>query len=91
MAKLKKKMTTAQKVSKRKAKRERQKKYMTAFVNGKRVRIKRPTLIEGLPIDEFIEQNGDPILFHENEMWESINDRPAISKDMTQHDSKKKD
>lgn len=87
MAKLKKKMTTAQKVAKRKAKRERQKKYMTAFVNGKQVTIKRPTLIEGLPIDEFIEQNGDPILFHENEMWESIDEWPKISEDMAQHDS----
>jgi len=49
MAKLKKKMTTAQKVAKRKAKL--------------------------------------PIFFHENEMWECIDDWPEISEDMAQHDS----
>ena len=87
MAKLKKKMTTAQKVAKRKAKLERQKKYVTVFMNGKQVRIKRPMLIEGLPIDEFIAQNGAPIFFHENEMWECIDDWPEISEDMAQHDS----
>lgn len=84
MSKLKKKMTTAQKIAKRRAKHERQKKYMTIFVNGKQVRIKRPVLIEGMPIDEFIEQNGDPILLHENEMWESIDDQHAVSDDMAQ-------
>jgi len=57
---------------------------MTAFVNGKQVRIKRPVLIEGLPIDEFIEHNGDAILLHENEMWESIDDQTEISEDMAQ-------
>jgi hypothetical protein len=84
MEKLKKKMTTTQKIAKQKAKHERQKKYIMIFVNGKQVRIKRPALIEGMPIDEFIEQNGDPILLHENEMWESIDDQHAISDDMAQ-------
>ena len=31
---------------------------MTIFVNGKQKRVRRPQLIEGLPVDEFIAQNA---------------------------------
>ena len=30
--------------------------FMTIFVNGKQKRVRRPQLIEGLPVDEFIAQ-----------------------------------
>jgi 16S rRNA U516 pseudouridylate synthase RsuA-like enzyme len=66
MAKEKKKLTAAQK----KAKAERQKKYMWVFMNGKQVRVKRPETIEGMDVDEFIRRNSDPIWLHQNEMWE---------------------
>ena len=72
MAKAKKKLTAAQKRARKKAKAERQKKYKWVFMNGKQVRIKRPPTIDGLSIDEFIEQNADPIWLHQNEMWEYI-------------------
>ena len=68
MAKVKKKLTTAQK----RAKAERQKKYRWIFINGKQVRVKRPQLIEGIDADEYILQNADPICLHQNEMWEYI-------------------
>ena len=29
-------------------------------------------MIEGLSVDEFIARNADPILLHENGMWECI-------------------
>jgi hypothetical protein len=66
MAKQKKKLTPAQKA----AKKERQKKYMTVFMNGRQVRVKRPETIDGIDIEEFIRRNADPIWLHQNEMWE---------------------
>jgi hypothetical protein len=68
MAKMKLKLTAAQK----KAKVERQKKYMWVFMNGKQVRVKRPLTIDGMDVDEFIQNNADPIWLHQNEMWKII-------------------
>jgi 16S rRNA U516 pseudouridylate synthase RsuA-like enzyme len=76
MAKIKKKLTNAQKAAKRKPKLERQQKYEMVFMNGKQVRVKRPSLIEGIPVDDFIRQNADPIWLHQNEMWELNDDDP---------------
>jgi hypothetical protein len=68
MAKVKKKLTAAQK----KAKSERQKKYMWVFMSGKQVRVRRPEMIDGIPKDEWIEQNASPIWLHQNEMWDVL-------------------
>ncbi len=72
MAKVRKKLTAAQKRARKKAKAERQKKFMWVFMNGKQVRIKRPETIDGIDKDEFIRRNADPIWLHQNEMWEYI-------------------
>ena len=72
MANPNKKLTAAQKRVRKKAKEERQKKYMWVFMNGKQVKIKRPPTIEGMDPDDFIRQNADPIWLHQNEMWEYI-------------------
>jgi hypothetical protein len=72
MAKVKKKLTAAQKRARRVAKAERQKKYMWVFMNGKQVRIKRPPTIDGMDPEEYIRQNADPIWLHQNEMWEYL-------------------
>jgi hypothetical protein len=77
MGKVKKKLTPAQKRAKKKAKEERQKKYMWAFENGKQVRVKRPETIDGLDPDEFIRLNADPIWTHQNEMWECMEPEEA--------------
>jgi hypothetical protein len=66
MAKPKRKRTAAEK----RARRERKKKYMTIFVHGKQKRVLRPQLIDGLPVEEFIARNADPIWLHENGFWE---------------------
>jgi hypothetical protein len=66
MAKPKRRRTTAEK----RARRERKQKYMMIFINGKQKRVPRPQLIEGLPVDEFIARNADPIWLHENGLWE---------------------
>ena len=73
MAKIKKKLTTTtQKRARKIAKAEEQKNYTWVFMNGKQVKVKRPPTIEGNSIDEFIQQNADPIWLHQNEMWEYI-------------------
>ena len=72
MAKVKKKLTAAQKRARKEAKAERKKKYMWVFMHGKQVRVKRPPTIEGMGVDEFIKNNADPIWLHQNEMWECI-------------------
>jgi hypothetical protein len=54
----------------KRAKRERKRKFMTIFINGKQKRVPRPQLIDGLPVDEFIARNADPIWLHQNELWE---------------------
>jgi hypothetical protein len=54
----------------KRAKRERKKKYMIVFMNGKQKRVPRPPTIDGIPVEEFIRRNADPIWLHQNEMWE---------------------
>lgn len=81
MAKVKKKLTTVQRRTRKKAKAERQKKYRWVFMNGKQVGVKRPPTVEGMDADEYFQQNADPIWLHQNEMWEFIqtNDDEEIS------------
>lgn len=52
------------------AKKKRQKECMTIFVNGKQKRVKRPFMIDGMDVDEFISRNANPIWLQQNEMWE---------------------
>ena len=66
MPKPKRKLTAAEK----RARSERKNNFMTIFVNGKQKRVRRPQLIERLPVDEFIARNADPIWLHQNGMWE---------------------
>ena len=68
MSKQKRKLTPEQKA----AKRLRRKEFMTIFVNGKQKRVRRPPTVDGMPLDEFITRNADPIWLHQNEMWEYI-------------------
>ena len=70
MAKRKRKLSAAEKAEKK----QRQKEYMTIFVNGKQKRVKRPLTIDGIDVNEFIRRNADPIWLHQNEMWEYITD-----------------
>jgi hypothetical protein len=68
MAKPKSKLTAAQ----RRARRERKRKFMTIFINGKQKRVRRPPEINGLPVDESIERNADPIWLHQNGYWDLL-------------------
>jgi hypothetical protein len=66
---MKRKRTSAEK----RARRERKRTFMTIFINGKQKRVPRPQLIDGLPVEEFIARNADPIWLHVNGMWEMMN------------------
>ncbi len=66
--KKKQRLTRAEKAEK-KRKREL---YMTIFVRGKMKRVLRPPTIEGVPAEDFIAANADPIWLHQNEMWEDM-------------------
>lgn len=68
MTKQKRKLSTAEKARKKK----RQLEYMTIFMNGKQKRVKRPPTIDGIDLDDFIQRNADPILLHQNELWEDM-------------------
>lgn len=72
MAKVKRKLTAAQKRARRKAKAENREKFMWVFMNGKQVRVNRTPMIEGMDAEEYILRNADPIWLHQNEMWEYI-------------------
>ena len=56
MAKPKRKLTAAEK----RARRERNKKLMTIFINGKQKQVPRPLSIDGLSVEEFIARNAGP-------------------------------
>jgi hypothetical protein len=68
MAKQKRKLTAAEKA----AKRQRRKEFATVFVNGKQKRVKRPLIIDGMDVDEFIRRNADQVWLHQNDMWEHM-------------------
>ncbi len=68
MTKRKRKLTPAEKAEKKRRRRE----YMTIFVNGKQKRVKREPTIDGIPVDEFIRRNADPIWLLQNEMYEEL-------------------
>jgi hypothetical protein len=68
MGKRKRKLTAAEKAEKKR----RREMYMTIFVGGKQKRVRRPPTVDGIPVEEFIRRNADPIWLHQNEMWELI-------------------
>lgn len=55
MAKQKRKLTAAGKA----AKRRRREEFLTIFINGKQKHVRRPPMIDGVPVDEFIRQNAE--------------------------------
>jgi len=66
MGKRKRKLTPAEKAEKKR----RREMFMTIFVGGKMKRVRRPPTVDGMPVEEFIRRNADPIWLHQNEMWE---------------------
>ena len=68
MKKRQRKLTAAEKKERRRRRRE----YMTIFVNGKQKRVKRPPTVEGMPVEELIRRNADPIWLKQHGMYEEL-------------------
>lgn len=49
--------------------------FMTVFMNGKQVRVRRPPTIDGIDQEEFIRQNADPIWLHKHGYYELLHER----------------
>jgi 16S rRNA U516 pseudouridylate synthase RsuA-like enzyme len=58
-------------------KKRRQREFQTVFMNGKMKRVRRPPTIEGMPPEEFIRANADPIWLHQNGLWEYLEEESA--------------
>jgi len=71
MAKPKKKLTAAQRAAKKQLKKD----FMTVFMNGKQVRVRRPPTIDGMEPEEFIRHNADPIWLRQHGYWEILHER----------------
>jgi hypothetical protein len=70
----------------RAAKKERNREFMTIFINGKQKRVRREPTIDGISVDEFIRQNADPIWLHQHEMWEYMEEQPNESQQTFLHE-----
>ena len=63
-------------------------KYEWVFLNGRQKRIKRvQPLIEGVPADEFIRRNADPVWLMQNEMYEELHESEQRQKRLDQETS----
>jgi hypothetical protein len=74
MGKQKRKLSRAEKAAKKKQRQE----YETIFINGKMKRVRRPTTIEGMSVDDFIRRNAGPIFLHQEELWEYLEPRNDV-------------
>jgi hypothetical protein len=54
------------------ARKARRNKYVFALINGKQKRVLREPTVDGLPLEEYILRNADPIWLHINGMWEYL-------------------
>lgn len=72
MSKAKRKLTQETK------RKRRRREFKTRSINEKQNRGRREPTIDGIPVDEFILRNADPIWLHQNEMWEYIQEEPSL-------------
>jgi hypothetical protein len=71
MAKPKKKLTAAQRAARKKRKAE----FMTVFMNGRQVCVRRPPTVDGIPVEAIIRQHAEPIWLHQHGYWEILHER----------------
>ena len=62
----KRKLSAAEKTAKNKRRQD----YQTVFISGKMKRVRRASTIDGISVDDFVRQNGDPIFLHQEGLWE---------------------
>ena len=51
--------------------------YQTIFVHGKQKRIRREPMIDGMPVEEYIAQNADPIFLKQHGYYELLDEQYA--------------
>jgi hypothetical protein len=68
MLKQKRELTAKQEAEKARLRKE----YVWIFVRGKQKRVRRPPMIDGMGVDEFIRRNADPIWIHQEGLWEYL-------------------
>jgi hypothetical protein len=68
---MKKKRTAAQKAERKRRNAE----WETIFIRGKQVRVRRPEMIDGVPVEEFIENNACDIWLLEHGYYELLEAR----------------
>jgi hypothetical protein len=68
MLKQKRELTAKQEAEKARLRKE----YVWIFVRGKQKRVRRPPMIDGMGVDEFIRRNADPIWLHREGLWEYL-------------------
>jgi hypothetical protein len=68
MLKQKQELTAKQESEKARLRKE----YAWIFVGGKQKRVRRPPMIDGMDVDEFIRRNADPIWLHREGLWEYL-------------------
>ena len=68
MLKQKQELTVKQKSEKARLRKE----YVWIFVGGKQKRVRRPPMIDGMDVDDFIRRNADPIWLHQEGLWEYV-------------------
>lgn len=67
MATPKKQLKPAQRAEKKRRKKE----FMTVFIRGKQVQVRRPPTIDGMSGDKFIRQNANTIWLHQHGYYEN--------------------
>lgn len=65
---------------------EQKKKYKFIFINGNQVKVKKEPEIDGVPVDDFIKANADPIWLHQNELWHLIDTEQNIKEESLEQD-----
>jgi hypothetical protein len=71
MGKRKRKLSAAARAAKKKRRLE----YEAIFINGKMKRVRRPPTIDGISLDEFVRTNADPIVLHQEGLWDYLEAR----------------
>lgn len=79
MAKPKKKLTPAQRAEKKRRKLE----FMTVFMNGKQVCVRRSPTIDGMDVENFIRENADPIWLHQHGHYEILHEQAMKEQETT--------
>jgi hypothetical protein len=71
VAKPKKKLTPARRAARNRRKAD----FVTVFMNGKQVSVRRPQTIDGMDVEEFIRRNADPIWLHQHGYYELLHEQ----------------